>query len=165
MTTFYHILFPVLYAQEEVVALGGDMDPNFRSVGFIIVFAIFLFLLLFHFYNLFVTTFKRNGNANFFLSTKYKMKGESYSCYLIKIENRYIDVISSVCLTQGSDIELDLSCVPNFPSESSWIKGTVSSFKPVQGAAKSFVISIKIDDGFIGIISRYLMINGTSVES
>ena len=165
MSSLYHILFPVLYAQEEVIALGGDLEPSFRSIGFIIVFVIFLFLLLFHFYNLFVTTFKRNGNAHFFLATKYRTKGEDYSCYLIKIENKHIDVITSVCLSQGSKIELDLGCVPNFPEGSSWIKGKVVGFKPVQGASKSFVISIKIDEAFNGVISRYLLINGTSVES
>ena len=163
MSDLFHILFPLLYAQEEVVALGGDLEPNFRSIGFVIVFAIFVFLLLFHFYNLFVTTFRKNGNAHFFLSTKYKVKGEDYSCYLIKIEARHIDVITSVCLQSGQ-IELDLGCVPNFPKDSSWIKGRVVGYKPVQGASKSFVISIKIDDEYTGVISSYLLDNSSQLE-
>ena len=163
MSVLYHIFFPLLQAQEEVVALGGDdFDPSFRSVGFIIVFVIFVFLLLFHFYNLFATTFKKNGNAHFFLATNYKMKQEIFSCYLIRVEAKRIDVITSVCLQQGSDIEINLGCIPGFNQSSPWISGTVSGFKPVQGASKSFVISVKVNEDSQKLVSQYLLENSTT---
>ena len=156
LTNFINTIFPSLYAQNTIM---GDMDGEvyFQSIGFLIVFGLFVLLLVFHFYSIFIASLKKSDNRKFFLSTQYKIVDASFFTYLVNIDSRTVELISSIDIQPKTIIQVDVGILPTWNKSFTWITGKVISSKQVKGSPTSYTVTVRIDDEYSHDISEYLM--------